>query len=114
MSRYFFASSLEEIQKSFYTPQSNVILGSRMVCEFLPTDYKKVLITIATIDDLIEAGYSKAGAYKAKEPHALYLLEFELILRISRHLSSSFSLMYAIVLLTILLITIPGKLALKR
>ena len=26
-----------------------------------------MLITIATIDDLMEAGYSKAGAYKAKE-----------------------------------------------
>ena len=38
-----------------------------MVCEFLPTDYKKMLITIATIDELIEAGYSKSGAYKAKE-----------------------------------------------
>jgi len=38
-----------------------------MVCEFLPTDYKKMLIAIATIDDLIEAGYSKSGAYKAKE-----------------------------------------------
>ena len=38
-----------------------------MVCEFLPTDYKKMLIVIATIDDLMEAGYSKAGAYKAKE-----------------------------------------------
>jgi len=63
----FFASRLEEIQKSFYTPHSNVRLGSRMVCEFLPTDYKKMLIAIATIDELIEAGYSKAGAYKAKE-----------------------------------------------
>ena len=38
-----------------------------MVCEFLPTDYKKMLITIASIDELMEAGYSKAGAYKAKE-----------------------------------------------
>jgi len=38
-----------------------------MVCEFLPVEYKKMLITIATIDDLMEAGYSKAGAYKAKE-----------------------------------------------
>ena len=38
-----------------------------MVCEFLPVEYKKMLIAIATIDDLIEAGYSKAGAYKAKE-----------------------------------------------
>ena len=26
-----------------------------------------MLIAIATIDDLIEAGYSKAGAYKTKE-----------------------------------------------
>jgi len=38
-----------------------------MVCEFLPVEYKKMLIAIATIDDLIEAGYSKSGAYKAKE-----------------------------------------------
>ena len=38
-----------------------------MVCEFLPTDYKKMLIAIATIDELMKAGYSKAGAYKAKE-----------------------------------------------
>jgi len=38
-----------------------------MVCEFLPVEYKKMLITIATINDLMEAGYSKAGAYKAKE-----------------------------------------------
>jgi hypothetical protein len=38
-----------------------------MVCEFLPKDYKKMLIEIATIKDLIDAGYSRAGAYKAKE-----------------------------------------------
>jgi len=38
-----------------------------MVCEFLPVEYKKMLITIATIDELMEAGYSKSGAYKAKE-----------------------------------------------
>jgi hypothetical protein len=38
-----------------------------MVCEFLPVEYKKMLIMIATIDDLIKAGYTKAGAYKAKE-----------------------------------------------
>jgi hypothetical protein len=38
-----------------------------MVCEFLPIDYKKMLIAIATIDELMEAGYSKPGAYKAKE-----------------------------------------------
>ena len=38
-----------------------------MVCEFLPIEHKKMLITIATIDDLMKAGYTKAGAYKAKE-----------------------------------------------
>jgi hypothetical protein len=38
-----------------------------MVCEFLPIEHKKMLIAIATIDDLMKAGYSKAGAYKAKE-----------------------------------------------
>ena len=37
------------------------------MCEFLPIEHKKMLITIATIDDLMKAGYSKAGAYKAKE-----------------------------------------------
>ena len=34
---------------------------------FSRSNTKKMLIMIATIDDLIEAGYSKAGAYKAKE-----------------------------------------------
>ena len=38
-----------------------------MVCEFLPPEFKKMLIMIATIDDLMRAGYTKAGAYKAKE-----------------------------------------------
>jgi hypothetical protein len=38
-----------------------------MVCEFLPIEYKKMLIAIATIDELMKAGYTKAGAYKAKE-----------------------------------------------
>jgi hypothetical protein len=38
-----------------------------MVCEFLPKDYKKMLIEIATIGELMDAGYTKAGAYKAKE-----------------------------------------------
>jgi len=38
-----------------------------MVCEFLPPDFKRTLVQIATVDDLITAGYSKAGAYKAKE-----------------------------------------------
>jgi len=40
-----------------------------MVCEFLPPKYKKMLLEIATIDDLTneEVGYTKTGAYKAKE-----------------------------------------------
>jgi len=38
-----------------------------MVCEFLPPDFKKKLVEIATINDLMNAGYSKMGAYKAKE-----------------------------------------------
>jgi len=40
-----------------------------MVCEFLPPKYKKQLLEIATIDDLTneEVGYTKGGAYKAKE-----------------------------------------------
>jgi hypothetical protein len=38
-----------------------------MVCEFLPIEHKKMLIAIATVDDLMRAGYSKSGAYKAKE-----------------------------------------------
>ncbi|MDT7901136.1 MAG: hypothetical protein RRE78_04440 [Acidianus sp.] len=38
-----------------------------MVCEFLPIKHKKMLIAIATIDELMKAGYTKAGAYKAKE-----------------------------------------------
>ena len=38
-----------------------------MVCEFLPPGYKQMLLEIATIDDLENAGYKKSGAYKAKE-----------------------------------------------
>jgi len=38
-----------------------------MVCEFLSTEYKRKLLEIASIDQLIDAGYTKAGAYKAKE-----------------------------------------------
>jgi len=38
-----------------------------MVCEFLPPDFKKTLIEIATVNDLMNVGYSKSGAYKAKE-----------------------------------------------
>ncbi|ACP35844.1 hypothetical protein LS215_1848 [Sulfolobus islandicus L.S.2.15] len=37
------------------------------MCEFLPPEFKKSLIVIATIDDLMKAGYTKSGAYKAKE-----------------------------------------------
>jgi hypothetical protein len=38
-----------------------------MVCEFLPPEFKKMLIEIATVNDLMNVGYSKSGAYKAKE-----------------------------------------------
>jgi hypothetical protein len=38
-----------------------------MVCEFLPIEHKKMLIEIATIDELMAAGYTKSGAYKTKE-----------------------------------------------
>ena len=39
-----------------------------MVCEFSSTDYKRKLLEIATIDELMKSGFeTKAGAYKAKE-----------------------------------------------
>jgi hypothetical protein len=40
-----------------------------MVCEFLSPEYKQKLLEIATIDDLTDkkVGFSKSGAYKAKE-----------------------------------------------
>lgn len=40
-----------------------------MVCEFLSTEYKQKLLEISTIDDLTDkkVGFTKAGAYKAKE-----------------------------------------------
>ena len=38
-----------------------------MVCEFLSPEYKQKLLEIATIDDLIASGFTKGGAYKAKE-----------------------------------------------
>jgi len=38
-----------------------------MVCEFLSVKYKQQLLEIATVDELIESGFTKAGAYKAKE-----------------------------------------------
>ena len=42
-----------------------------MVCEFLPQEYKRRLLEIAEIEDLVEAGYSKKGAYTAKEKMVL-------------------------------------------
>jgi len=38
-----------------------------MVCEFLSPEYKQKLLEIASIDQLIDAGYTRAGAYKVKE-----------------------------------------------
>ena len=38
-----------------------------MVCEFLSVKYKQQLLEIATVDDLIASGFTKGGAYKAKE-----------------------------------------------
>ncbi|MFP3347590.1 MAG: hypothetical protein RXR17_09205 [Sulfolobaceae archaeon] len=38
-----------------------------MVCEFLPVMYKQQLLEVASITDLMEAGYTRGGAYKAKE-----------------------------------------------
>jgi len=39
------------------------------ICKFLPPKYKKMLLELATIDDLTneEVGYTKYGAYKAKQ-----------------------------------------------
>ncbi len=39
----------------------------KMVCEFLSPDYKRKLMEIATVDELMKSGFTKAGAYKAKE-----------------------------------------------
>jgi len=39
-----------------------------VVCEFLSPDYKRKLLEIATVDELMKSGFeTKAGAYKAKE-----------------------------------------------
>ena len=46
-------------------------MGIRMVCEFLPSEYKRKLLEIASVQDLVEAGYSKKGAYTAKEKMVL-------------------------------------------
>ena len=37
------------------------------ICKFLPVQYKQMLLELATIDNLVDAGYTKPGAYKAKE-----------------------------------------------
>jgi len=42
-----------------------------MVCEFLSVKYKQQLLEIATVDELMESGFTKAGAYKAKEKGVL-------------------------------------------
>ena len=42
-------------------------MGIRMVCEFLPSNYKRKLVEVASVEDLENAGYSKKGAYTAKE-----------------------------------------------
>ncbi|MEJ2778620.1 hypothetical protein [Stygiolobus sp. RP850M] len=38
-----------------------------MVCEFLPVEYKRRLLQIATIEELQKVGYTKRTDYKAKE-----------------------------------------------
>jgi hypothetical protein len=45
------------------------MMAIKMVCEFLPVKYKQMLLEIASIDDLTndKVGFTKAGAYKAKE-----------------------------------------------
>ena len=37
-----------------------------MICEFLPLEYKKRLLRLATVDDLIKVGYTLRSAYNAK------------------------------------------------
>jgi hypothetical protein len=37
------------------------------ICKFLPPKYKQMLLELATIEDLVNVGYKKSGAYKAKE-----------------------------------------------
>jgi hypothetical protein len=40
----------------------------KMVCEFWPVKYKQQLLEIASINDLMKAGFqTKTGAYKAKQ-----------------------------------------------
>jgi hypothetical protein len=37
------------------------------ICKFLPVKYKQMLLELATISELVNAGYTRPGAYKAKE-----------------------------------------------
>ena len=38
-----------------------------MVCEFLPVEYKRRLLQIATMEELQKVGYTKRRAYQSKE-----------------------------------------------
>ena len=38
-----------------------------MVCEFLPTEYKKKLLEVAKIGELMAIGYTKKSAYNVRE-----------------------------------------------
>ena len=38
-----------------------------MVCEFLPVEYKRRLLQIATIEELQKVGYTKRTVYQAKK-----------------------------------------------
>ena len=42
-----------------------------MVCEFLPQSLKRKLLEIATVEDLVGAGFSKRGAYNAKKAEVI-------------------------------------------
>jgi hypothetical protein len=37
-----------------------------MICEFLPTEYKRRLLKMATTEELIEAGFTLGSAYNAR------------------------------------------------
>ena len=52
------------------------------ICKFLPVEYKRKLLELATIDDLVDAGYTKPGAYKAKEKGVISDKMCECLLRV--------------------------------
>jgi ribosomal protein L13E len=37
-----------------------------MICEFLPIEYKRRLLKIATTEELMEAGFTQGSAYNAR------------------------------------------------